>query len=89
MRNVETADAAANGRAAGVLLVTEAPIVDGMPGDVAKGCPHLAEADHGRLSERYLGQTTWSALAKRLGVGALPKTTTEAAVRLGWLAPGE
>jgi hypothetical protein len=79
VRNLEVVGELAAGRVAAVLLVSEEPIVELTPADVAASSPHLADSDRDALLGRYLGQTTWRALCAQLGVdyAALPKTIAD------------
>jgi hypothetical protein len=80
VRNLEVVGELAAGRAAGVLLVTEDPGVELAEAAVAASAPHLDRAAHAALYTRYLGQTTWAALADAVGIDfvSLPATLSDA-----------
>lgn len=79
VRNLEVVGELADGRRAGVLLVTEEPVDDLTAEAIALSAPHLDEAQRARLWDRYLGQATWRVLCDRLGVdyASLPTTIAE------------
>jgi hypothetical protein len=80
VRNLEVVGELAAGRAAGVLLVTEEPIAELTEANVSASAPHLDQAGHDELYARYLGQTTWAALANVVGIdfASLPATLADA-----------
>jgi hypothetical protein len=80
VRNLETADVLAAGRAFGVLLISESgqdPISNGA---FTTGLPHLSDSERRRLRKHYLGCLSWRAVCRATGVDAdrLPSSVAEA-----------
>jgi hypothetical protein len=78
VRNLEAIEAIARGRACGVLLVSERPIVEPSHEMLARSLPHLSELQRLAVRRRYLGQTSWRALCEALHVpfASLPDDRT-------------
>lgn len=79
VRNLEVVGELARGRAAAVLLVSEQPAAELTEATLAASTPHLDVLAREQLRRRYLGQTTWAELCRRLGVdfARLPRTIAD------------
>ncbi|MBJ7469833.1 MAG: hypothetical protein JHD16_00955 [Solirubrobacteraceae bacterium] len=81
VRNLEAARQLAKGRAWGTLLLSEHPVLDGQPDELAAildaAAPQLEEAERAELQRAYLGNVTWADACDAVGIDfdALPDTT--------------
>jgi hypothetical protein len=68
VRNLEAIGEVAQGRACGVLLVTQESVAELDDEVYERSLPHLLPPERDDVRQRYLGQTTWEKICEAVGV---------------------